>query len=493
MRLEIVAVKTTMIKLVEKYKLLSVQVKAALWYTLCSIIQKSLAFLVTPIFTRIMSKDDYGLYTVYNSWYWVVVVFATLNLYNGIFNNGMQKYKESRDQYTSILQSFGTVAAIICYCIYLPFNRLVEEQVGLNLFLCSLMFLQSLFTPALYYWQGRQRYEYKYQRMIIVTVAIAVLRPLISAIAVIVSHDKGVARVVSFVTFEIVIGLAFYIYNLFKGKKYFDKSIWKSAFLFAIPLIPHYLSQTFLTNLDKIMIDRYCGRSFVAVYDIAYTVAMVAVFINTSINNSLIPWLYDHLEKKDLNEVPRVTNGLIVIVGIINIFIILFSKEIVIIMGGKDYSEAAYLVPILGWSVFFMFLYSLFGDVEFYYKKTTYTMYGSLIACILNAALNVVFIKCFGYQAAAYTTLASYAALAVAHYYFVKKIEMKEKMANVFNYSFILAVSLIGTVGSMLSKLLYYNDYIRYFIICGVFTIVLVNRKSIIKYYNYIIKSKGKN
>ena len=72
-------IKPIISKYFDKYRILPIPVKAALWYTICSIVQKSLSFLVTPIFTRIMSKEDYGLYTVYNSWYWVVVVFATLD------------------------------------------------------------------------------------------------------------------------------------------------------------------------------------------------------------------------------------------------------------------------------------------------------------------------------------------------------------------------------------------------------------------------------
>lgn len=133
--------------LLNKYKESSVQVKAALWYTICNIIQKSLSFLVTPIFSRIMSKNDYGLYTIYNSWYWIVAVFGTLNLYCGIFNNGMQEYKETRDQYISELQSLSSVATLVCFFLYLPFRKIVEQETGLNFLLCSMMFLQVLFTP----------------------------------------------------------------------------------------------------------------------------------------------------------------------------------------------------------------------------------------------------------------------------------------------------------------------------------------------------------
>lgn len=473
--------KTMLASAIGKYKKMSVQVRAALWYTICTIIQKSLSFLVMPIFTRIMSQEDYGLYTVYNSWYWIVVVFATLNLYNGIFNNGMQDYKENRDSYTSSLQSIGSIAAIVCYFVYFLFRDIVEEYTGLNFYLCSLMFLQAFFTPALYYWQGRQRYEYKYQKMIIVTLLIAFFRPLTSAIVVIVSHNKGLARVVSFATFEIFVGFMFYTYNLIRGKKVYDRQIWKSALLFAIPLVPHYLSQTFLSHLDKLMIDKYCGREPVAIYEIAYTVAMVTIFINTSINGSFVPWIYDCLEKKETRDISRITNRLFVVIGGINFFVILFAKEIVFILGDKAYADAAYIIPVLSWSVFYVFLYTIFGDIEFYYKKTTYTMYGSLIACALNVVLNYIFIKSIGYQAAAYTTLVSYIILALTHFGFVRKLELENDLGHIFDYKFITFFSVIGTVACIFMQVLYKNDLIRYGVIVVFVSIIFVLRSKIIE------------
>ena len=483
-------IKPIISKYFDKYRILPIPVKAALWYTICSIVQKSLSFLVTPIFTRIMSKEDYGLYTVYNSWYWVVVVFATLNLHNGIFNNGMQDYKDSRDRYTSVLQSAGSAAAVICFFIYLPFRGFIEAHTGLNFFLCILMFLQALFTPALYLWQGRQRYEYKYRYMIIATLAIAVLRPITSAAAVILSHNKGAARVVSFAAFEILTGAFFYIYHIVKGKCIYDKSIWKGAISFAVPLIPHYLSQTFLSHLDKLMIDRFCGRESVAVYEIAYTVAMVTTFINTSINNSFIPWIYGCLEKREVKNISHICNRLIIIVGCINLLMTLFAKEIILIVGGASYIEAAYLIPVLGGSVFLMFLYSLFGDVEFYYKQTAYTMYGSLTACVINGVLNYFFIPLFGHQAAAYTTLTSYAALAFAHYFFVKRIEEKECLTNIFNYHFIFNLSAAAILLSILLRFLYYDDAIRYGIIVFCIAVIFIMRKRIKPYFLLIAKER---
>lgn len=63
-----------------RYKALSLPVKATLWYTICNVINKGLALLSTPIFTRIMTEEQYGTFSVFQSWYGILLIFTSLNV-----------------------------------------------------------------------------------------------------------------------------------------------------------------------------------------------------------------------------------------------------------------------------------------------------------------------------------------------------------------------------------------------------------------------------
>ena len=89
--------------LLSYYNNLSEPIKATLWFTISSIIQKGIALLSTPIFTRLLTTEEYGVYSVYQSWYSILLIFATLNLYAGVYNNGMTKWPDKRQEYTSSL------------------------------------------------------------------------------------------------------------------------------------------------------------------------------------------------------------------------------------------------------------------------------------------------------------------------------------------------------------------------------------------------------
>ncbi len=66
------------------------------------------------------------------------------------------------------------------------------------------------------------------------------------------------------------------------------------------------------------------------------------------------------------------------------------------------------LCHLLRPSVFFMFLYPLFANIEFYYEKTKFVMVASCSGALLNILLNYIFIGLYGYYAAGYTTLICY-------------------------------------------------------------------------------------
>ena len=87
------------------YRGIPIQAKASIWFVLCSVVQKGLAFLTTPIFTRIMSAEEYGVVSVYNSWISILTVVLTLQLATGVYNKAMIRYEHQRNEYTSSILS----------------------------------------------------------------------------------------------------------------------------------------------------------------------------------------------------------------------------------------------------------------------------------------------------------------------------------------------------------------------------------------------------
>ena len=91
-------------KIRDTYRKLPIQVKASGWFFICSLVQKAIAVISTIIFTRLMSSEDYGILSIYNSWSDIIYIFATLNLSTGVYNVGMTKFNDRRNEFNSSLQ-----------------------------------------------------------------------------------------------------------------------------------------------------------------------------------------------------------------------------------------------------------------------------------------------------------------------------------------------------------------------------------------------------
>ena len=472
-------------KIINIYKKLPQPAKASFWFAICNVIQRGISLLCTPLFTRLMTTEQYGQYTIYQSWYTIISIFATFNLSAGVYNNGMVKWPESRKEFTSSMQGLSTLLTIILFVIYISATDFWNQLFDMSTIFMLMMFMELLFVPALNFWSAGQRFDYKYKQLILITLFIAIASPLFGMIAVYLSHYKAEARVISFVLVQSCIGLIFYIYNISNGKRIYQKKYWKFALSFTFPLIPHYLSQVVLGQSDRIMIQRLSGYSDAALYGVAYNISMMFTIVTNAINNSFTPYVYKSLQNRRYKELNRNGMFLVLIVAFACIIATAFGPEIIRIFASSDYYEAHVVVPPIAMSLLFIFIAGLFGTVEFFFEETKFIMVASSTAAIVNIILNYFGIKLFGYVATAYTTLICYVLLALSHY-IAHKIVIKKKLdkinelpQSIFDAKLLFLISIVSLTIMILMQIIYDIAFIRYTVILLLVLISYLNRSKI--------------
>ena len=108
--------------IIDRYKALPKQVKASVWFLICSFLQRGISVLTTPIFTRLLSTAEYGSYNVFYSWLGIVTLFVSLNLYAGVFGQGLVKFDKERTVFASSLQGLTVTLVFAWTVIYLIFR-----------------------------------------------------------------------------------------------------------------------------------------------------------------------------------------------------------------------------------------------------------------------------------------------------------------------------------------------------------------------------------
>ncbi len=478
--------------LLNKYKAISEPVKASLWYTVCNVLNKGIALLSTPIFTRILTEEQYGTFSIFYSWYNIIYIFTSLNIFMGAFNKGLVANEDDRDRLTSSFLGLTTTITLSWAFIYLLAPGFFNSVFDLTTPLMIAMFVELLTAPALELWATRERFDYKYKKYVIISLVRNLLAVSLGVAAVLLTDTyKLEARVFTDVLAKSIFSLAFFILLFRKGKCFFDKQYWKYALAFNIPLIPHYLSNFVLNQSDRIMIGKMVGEAEAAFYSVAYTISTVVMFVVTAINNSLTPYIYKKIHAKRSGDIKSNINPIIIGMAVLNILIMIFAPEIITVFAGKNYSDAIYVIPPVAASVFFIFLYSLFSTVEYYHQKTSRIALATVVAAVINIVLNYFGIKAFGYYAAGYTTLISYIILSVVHYVFYRMVIKEEGDKRMFDEKCIVITSAVVLLITIVTALTYEYIFVRYSFLLIVLVLSIIFRKRLISTLKSITKKEN--
>ncbi len=136
-------------KVKNRWDAVPLTVKVSTSYAICSIFQQCLSFVTLPLFTRILTEEQYGQYTIYSSWSGILSIFLTLNLAYGSFSTVMVKYEKQRDVYISSVQGICLLLSVLFLIIYLPFSRYWNILFELPTYLVLLMVFEILCNSAI--------------------------------------------------------------------------------------------------------------------------------------------------------------------------------------------------------------------------------------------------------------------------------------------------------------------------------------------------------
>ena len=171
-------------RLFKKFKALPTPVKAAFFFVFCGAFKDAVDVIVTPIFTRILTVEEYGLFNVYNSWYQVFRLVVSLSIYQEGFNVGMARYGDDKERFTSSQQGLMTIMFLLWGSVYFIWKDVWNGFLGLNSVLMMFMLFQIMFSVQYNFWYQKTKYTYKYISLTIVTLLYTLLQPLLGILLI---------------------------------------------------------------------------------------------------------------------------------------------------------------------------------------------------------------------------------------------------------------------------------------------------------------------
>ena len=389
-----------------------VPAKASLWYVASSVLAKGISALTTPIFTRLLTPEQFGLYPLYLSWLSIFTIIISLELSGAVIYRGLQKFEDAKDEFISA--SFGLFLCVfIIFCsLYFAFSAYINSITGLDRFVTFLMFCTIFANTVIGFYSARARYEYKYMKATIINFVSSLLTPLLSIALIFLTYYKSEARIIASTFVLSFIGTYALISILKRSSSLYKKGVWLFLLRFNLPLLPHYLAVGMILRIGDIVIGRAYGTEALGKYSVATSVGMALTVVTGGLLSALAPWMLRRLKCLETEKIRdlllMLTKGLCVL----TLLLLSAAPELLSILTPPAFHTVLIAIFPIALSVIPIFLSNAITSAESYFEKSYVTALPSIISALISTLLALLILPRVDYRFAGLFVLISYLLLA---------------------------------------------------------------------------------
>lgn len=450
--------------------------KASILYLLSTIINKGIAFLTIPIYTRLLTTSDYGIVNTYTSWVDIFTVIFSLALYMSI-RTAFVDFRKEKKEFLNTIITFTILISMIAGVVLIVTGTLFLKS---KIILIICVVLQGTASALIMDYQQYLMMDFKYvQRSCFLAIPnfLSAILSIYTLLFMPIEH-KYIARIVPMVITYMIFGIIIIIKIYNKERPSIKLKYLRYGLSISLPLVLHGIALNILSQSDRTMISILDNVSSTGIYSIIYNFGMIATAITTALEGVWIPYFMTKMKANDINTINQKANEYIKLITYIMIALILVGPEVLKILASQQYWDGIKIIPPIILANYFIYIYSLYINVEHFYKKTKIITINTFVAAIVNIILNFILIPKYGYFAAAYTTMASYLIALILHATYTYKLEK-----NIFPIKDMIIPFCKLTVITIIYYIFINNTIVRW-IICTVMLIaaILNNWTKIRKY-----------
>lgn len=392
---------------------LRVPAKASVWYIVSGAVARGIGALSTPIFTRMLTPGEYGLYPLYNTWIGVLSVLVTLEITGSAIYRGFQKYGERKDDFTSAaLGLLGTVFVGFC-AVYFAFYSFLGQATGLSISITLFMFAQIFGASVISLYLAKARYEYKYKSVAALNLVNAIAVPLTAIGLILLFNIRAEARIYASSSITLLITVPIITMMLRRSDKLYSREIWRYLLKRSIPLLPHYFATALILKAGEISIGRSHGTESLGMYSIGVSVGMILTVVTVGLLSALSPWIMRKIREGAIDKMRDFLFSITKALALLSLFILAIAPEIMSFLAAEGFREALPSVYPLEIAVILSFLSGAIMSGCAYYEKGALCSLPSIVAALVSVIFSLFVLPSVDYRFAGVFALISYLILAL--------------------------------------------------------------------------------
>lgn len=447
--------------------------------TLSNFGSKILNIIIVPLYTSILTTEEYGTFDLFYTTISLLIPILTINLYDAVLRFSLDKKNDIRDMMAISIKIFigGLLILVLTIGInwYFNFFAIFNKYI---IYFFLLYISTGLYTFLTSFSKGLEKITPLSIAGIISTISILLFNIIFLLVLKISLRGYFIANILGNLipSIYLIIKLKIWKYFTLKVK---DKSLEKEMIKYSKPLVLNSVSWWINSALDRYIIIWLCGMSDNGIYSVGYKIPSMLNMFSNIFNQAWILSSVKAFDKDDkggfFGSVYSVYNFLLVLLCSI---MIVCTQLLAKILFAKDFYLAWKYIPFLLISVIFGALSGFIGGIFSAVKDSKIYALSTSGGAIINMLLNIILIKEFGTIGAAIATAISYCIVWLIRYINIKKymnmdIYIKR---DIFAYIilFVQSILLISITNILLKTIiefcmfliilvLYYNEIRKYF------------------------------
>ncbi len=428
--------------------------KESLIYGLSGYISKSISLLLLPLYTAVLTTEDYGILDLLGT----IVIVSTFLILSGTdtsvgYYYFRKEYHEERNQiiissmYVRLI--FSVVAFII---IFFGAQYISQLLFGKDLSLFVIITGMTIVFQALHsFLFNLLRLEFRVWLYTILS-SINILLSILLTVYFVLVKGQGVygALLAQAISYGLI--FIYTLFYVFKRYKFGFSFKWvKKILAYGFPLIGTGIAIWVLNSTDRYFLAHYVDLSAVGIYAVGAKLAAIVGIVGGALQMSWGPYAMDIQYEKNAKDIYSKVFQLYCIANIVIILAIsMFAIDILKVFTQPDFYSAKAVVPFLCTSVFFTSAYFIVSIGINLTKKLQHTIWITVAAAGVNIGLIFILTPMFGPVGAAFCIMTANFVIFLLTYIISQKYYSVD-----YKYKKVLVLALPAAI--IISVSYYYN------------------------------------
>lgn len=420
------SLKKIIMKFLNKKIFKSTLLKNTAVYTITTIINSAIPFILIPILTRYLDPTDYGIISVYAVIVAIISPFIGYNVYSNFTKIYYSNERSNLNIYIgNALYILVGSTIVTCLMLFFSIDWIVKQTHIPSIWIWStvvIAFTQFIIQIPLTIWQAKNS-AFGFGLFQITS---TLLNFSITLILVVLYKRNWIGRIEA----QLINGILFSIISiiiLIKNRLIYLRIDWTyivSGIKFGVPLILHVIGGVFLSIINRFFITKYVGLEEAGLFFLAFQLTSIINIFTNALNTAYVPWLFDKLALNSEIEKKKIVNftyKYFIFLFISSILFVIFVPFLFDIVVGKHFLKAIKYINWLVVGCVFNGMYLMVTNYLVYVKKTSLLAVSTFSAAIITVFLNYIFILKFSAIGAAMASAVGFAILFLFTWYFSAK------------------------------------------------------------------------